>query len=84
MVRFTIYYTDKPCNEVGLVKDKMFNTIRYVNFTKGHICRCLFPNIGLAIKDLEKYPNIDSIEYDGIYYNLETFIKIFVPAEEIV
>jgi hypothetical protein len=61
MINFKIFYSDKNPQEVEILFDKNLQKYRYVNLTKGHICKCTFASELDAIKDLRKYPNITGI-----------------------
>ena len=41
--------------EVSIIIDEATNKYRFVNITKGHICKCQFDSIEAAISDLEQY-----------------------------
>lgn len=82
-MQFTIIYDDGHSNVVLIAKDKMFNTFRYINLTKEHICQCQFPNLALAIKDLLKYSEIKEIKYEDRTYNVIDFVRMFYFYEEV-
>ncbi len=78
MLHFKIFYSDKEPQEVEILFDKNLQRYRYVNLTKGHICKCMFASELDAIKDLRKYSNITEILLPASpKRNVENFITIF-------
>lgn len=80
---FNLFYKDGHKEEILLFTDEMFNTLRYINLTKEVILRPLFPNIGMAVKELLKYSDIVSVEYEGHNYNVVDFVRMFYFYEEV-
>jgi hypothetical protein len=74
---FTIIYTDGHSTKVAIFFDKKLNSYRYINLSQKHICKCIFPSIKEALKDLKKYDEILAIRYEGTWYGINDFIEYF-------
>ena len=84
-MRLRLIYEDNHQTDVMITRDEMFNTYRYVNISGDHICRCQFPNMTMAIKDLLNYPEITSvIELNtNQIYSVEAFVSYFYKGEAV-
>lgn len=84
-MRLRLIYEDNHQTDVMIARDEMFNTYRYVNISDNHICRCQFPNMTMAIKDLLNYPEITSvIEINtNQIYSVEAFVSYFYKGEDV-
>ena len=84
-MRLRLIYKDNHQTDVMITRDEMFNTYRYVNISGDHICRCQFPNMTMAIKDLLNYPEITSvIELNtNQIYSVEAFVSQFYKGEDV-
>ena len=82
MIYFTIYYLEKLCQDVAILRDKSSGKYRYVNLTKGHICKCSFNTREEALLDLLNYPDIIGIVgVDEAYLGLNDFIQKWKDEE---
>ena len=84
-MRLRLIYEDNHQTDVMITKDEMFNTYRYVNISGDHICRCQFPNMTMAIKDLLNYPEITSVIEltTNQIYSVEAFVSYFYKGEDV-
>lgn len=76
MVMFNLFYSNKDMQRIGVFLDKKLNKYRYINLTKGHICKCTFDSTLEALRDLRKYPEIIGVlgDNDKIYLKVDGFI----------
>ena len=69
--------------DVAILKDKSSGKYRYVNLTKGHICKCSFNTREEALLDLLNYPDIIGIVDmdDKAYLEVNDFIQKWKDRE---
>ncbi len=57
-----IKYKNGSVSVVGILRHKNTDTFSFVNFSKAHICPCVFNSEEDALADLKNYPQIESWE----------------------
>lgn len=83
MIYFTIYYLKDLRQDVAILRDKSSDKYRYVNLTKGHICKCSFDSREEALLDLLNYPEIVGISNinDKACLEINDFIQKWKDGE---